>query len=434
MPSRVLRPVVAAWSDLTARTVGTPSSAPPVQRPAVRWTAGFQHNGNNPEVIDQLGRSYASRAVAPGGVGFVQDGRPVPQQVFSSNKNMTGRPVAQSLVLTNPGRSPLELNVSIAVSDPRGQAATTKTVTVPPGGAVRLPVAEAKDRGFIAFNATLEPATVAARAGLVHVDVVAHAPGSRETAAAASQAPLMPTEGQRGYRVPVARLAEDKQFMKELRFVMRAAGVTPDPFTQSDAQVTTWAREQAALGARGQPTAFDPAVNRGILGRVNGLVGTATGEVVGEPLVVSAAGASSLVRIRPNAPPPALLGSRPGAASRDVGAYGKRITTSVPLRNDSGAPVRVAVRLATPPEGEDGAQLAGHQSYDGKVVLSATGARVSSLRHRVRLGQPGGGASYSRSEQVAVVTVPPNSTVMLRVGLDTHANSQFPLDLVATRL
>lgn len=434
MPSRVLRPGVTARSDLAARTLGAPASAAPVQRPPVRWTAGFQHNGNNPEVIDQLGRSYASRAVAPGGVGFVNDGRPVSQQVFSSNKNMTGRPVAQSLVLTNPGRVPLRLNVTIAVSDPKGRAPTTKAVTVPPGGAVRLPVAEAKDRGFIAFKATLEPATDAARAGLLHVDVVAHAPGSRETAAAASQAPLMPTEGQRGYRVPVARLTEDGHFMKELRFVMRAAGVTPDPFTQSDAQVTTWAREQAALGARGQPTAFDPAVNRGILGRVNGLVGAVAGEVAGAPLVVSAPGASSLVRVLPNAQPPALIGTRPGAASRDVGAYGKRITTSVPLRNDSDAPVRMAVRLATPPEGQDGAQLAGRQSYDGPVVLSATGASVSSLRQRVRLGQPGGGAQYSRSEQVAVVTVPPNSTVTLRVGLDTHANSQFPLDLVTTRL
>ncbi|MDP3505044.1 MAG: hypothetical protein Q8S33_32200 [Myxococcales bacterium] len=395
---------------------------------------GFQHNGNNPEVIDQLGRSYASRAVAPGGVGFVKDGRAVPQEVFSSNKNMTGGPVAQSMVLTNPGRAPLVLKVQVAISDPAGVAPTTQTVTVPPGGAVRLPVAQANDRGFVAFKATLEPANDASRAGLLHVDVVAHAPGSRETAAALSQTPVMPTEGQRGYRIPLARLSEHPHYLKELRFVMRAAGVTPDPFTQSDAQVTQWARAQAALGTRGQPTAFDPAVNRGILGRVNGLVAATSGEVVGEPLVVSERGASSLVRIRPNAQPPELSGSRPGAASRDVGAYGKRITTSIPLRNDSSAPIRVAVRLATPPVGQDGAQLAGHQSYNGPVVFSATGATVASLRSKVQLGQPGAGASYVGSAQLAIVTVPANTTVTMRVGLDTHANSQFPLDLVTTRL
>jgi hypothetical protein len=140
------------------------------------------------------------------------------------------------------------------------------------------------------------------------------------------------------------------------------------------------------------------------------------------------------VRIRPNAQPPELIGTRPGAASRDVGAYGKRLTTTVPLRNDSNVPIRLAVRLATPPEGEDGAQLKGHQSYNGPVILSATGARLGSVRGRVQLGQPGGGASYEGSAQLAIVTVPPNSSVNLRVGLETHANSQFPLDLIASRL
>jgi hypothetical protein len=395
---------------------------------------GFQHNGNNPEVIDRLGRSYASRAVAPGGVGFLKDGRAVSQQVFSSNKNMTGRPVAQSVLLTNPGSAPLTLQVSVAVSDPAGVAPSSRRVTVPPGGVVRVPVAEAKDRGFVAFSATVEPADEASRSGKLHVDVVAHEPGTRQSALALSQTPVMPTEGERGYRIPVARLSEHPHYLKELRFVMRAAGVTPDPFTQSDAQVRQWAQAQASLGAQGRPTAFDPAVNRGILGRVNGLVGATAGQVTGEPLVVSAPGASSLVRIRPNAQPPELIGSRPGASSRDVGAYGKRITTSVPLRNDSTVPIRVAVRLETPPEGQDGAQLKGHQSYHGPVVISATGGTMAAVKGRVQLGQPGGSTRYERSAQLAIVTVPPNTTVTLRVGLDTHANSQFPLDLVTTRL
>ena len=418
----------------TTNSVTTALRTPVIQRPSVRWTGGFQHNGNNPEVIDRLGRSYASRAVAPGGVGFVRDGRPVDQQVFSSNKNLTGSSVAQSLVLTNPGATPLTLKVSVAVSDPSGVAATSQSVTIPPGGALRLPVAQAADRGFVAFKATIEPTSEASRRGVLHVDVVAHEPGTRRSALELSQTSVMPTEGQRGYRIPTARLAGHPQYLKELRFVMRAAGVTPDPFTQSDAQASQWAREQASLGAQGRPTAFDPAVNRGILGRVNGLVGATAGELSAEPLVVSAPSASSLVRIRPNAQPPELIGTRPGAASRDVGAYGKRITTTVPLRNDSNVPIRLAVRLATPPEGEDGAQLKGHQSYNGPVILSATGATLGSVRGRVQLGQPGGGASYEGSAQLAIVTVPPNSSVNLRVGLETHANSQFPLDLIASRL
>ncbi|MDX2015147.1 MAG: hypothetical protein SFW67_33450 [Myxococcaceae bacterium] len=367
-------------------------------------------------------------------MGFIRDGRPVPQQVFSSNKNMTGRPAAQSVVLTNPGATPLLLKVSLAVSDPAGVAPTSRTVTVPPGGVVRVPVAEARDRGFVAFNATIEPADDGSRAGKLHVDVVAHEPGTRRSALELSQTPVMPTEGQRGYRIPLARLSEHPHYLKEVRFVMRAAGVTPDPFTQSDAQVRQWAQGQATLGAQGKPNAFDPTVNRGILGRVNGLVGATAGQVSGETLVVSTARASSLVRIRPNAQPPELIGSRPGSSSRDVGAYGKRITTTVPLRNDSNVPIRVAVRLETPPEGQDGAQIKGHQSYNGPVVISATGGTMANVKGRVQLGQPGGSTSYERSAQLVVVTVPPNSSVNLRVGLDTHANSQFPLDLVTTRL
>jgi hypothetical protein len=400
----------------------------------VKWLGGFQHNGNNPEVIDTLGRSYSSRAIAPGAVGFVRDGSVVPQHVFSSNKNMTGRAVAQSILVTNPGTTELRLNASVSVTDPRNVARVSQLLTIPAGGSVRVGVANTQDKGFIAFKATLEPADKASMTGKVHVDVVAHDPSLQSTASELASQPLMRTEAERGYRIPVSRLAEHPHYLRELRFVMKAARVTPDPFSQSDAQVTQWAREQATLGSQGRPTAFSPVVNRGILSRVNGLVGATAGEVQAAPLVVSAAGANSLVRVRPNAQPPELIASRPGTSVRDHGAYGKRITTTIPLRNDSGAPVRLAVRLETPPEGQDGAQMKGHQSYNGPVILSATGGTLSGVKESVRLGQPGGLSSYARAARIAIVTVPPHASINLRVGLETHANSQFPLDIGVSRL
>jgi hypothetical protein len=434
MPTAPIRPgsVQPTTSGETAAVLA--AAVAPVQRPPVRWSGGVQHNANNPEVIDRRGRTYSSRPFAPQGVGFVRDGQPVPQHVFSSNKNRSGATVGQSLVLTNPGTSPVRLNVSMQVSEPRGLAPASTVVTVPAGGSVRVPAANANDTGFVAFKAIIEPADTPSREGKVHVDVVVHRPTTTSTAAELATQPLMETEGERGYRVPVGRLSENPQYLKELRFVMRGANVRPDPFTQTDAQVTAWAQEQARRGAGGQPNAFDPEVNRGILGRVNGLVSATAGEVQAEPLTVSEPGANNLVRIRPNANPPQLVGGRQGAANRDVGAYGKRITTTVPLRNTGSTPIRVAVRLATPPEGQDGAQIKGHQSYNGPVVVSATGATVTDVRFQAKLGQPGGSIAYERSAQIAIVTVPPGASVNLRVGLETHANSQFPLDLSVTRL
>jgi hypothetical protein len=35
---------------------------------------------------------------------------------------------------------------------------------------------------------------------------------------------------------------------------------------------------------------------------------------------------------------------------------------------------------------------------------------------------------------VASITIKPGATVNLKVGLETHANSQFPIDVVSTRV
>lgn len=127
-----------------ARPVAPPSTYPApavVQRPAVSWGGGVQHNGNNPEVVDTLGRSHSSRAFAPGGAPF--DGA-APQQVFSSNKNLTGRPASTSLVLSNPGRAPLRLGLDLSIDEPASTRGTrVKQLVVPPGGSVAVPIAAA---------------------------------------------------------------------------------------------------------------------------------------------------------------------------------------------------------------------------------------------------------------------------------------------------
>lgn len=403
-----------------------------VQRPPVRWTGGVQHNGNNPEVVVQLGRSYSSRPLAPEGVGFNGGS----QRVFSSSKNLTGSTMNQSLVLSNPGNAPMQLKVSMSVTDPRNIQPSTQNLTIPPGGSMQIPVASARDKGFIAFDAQIEALNDAAKKGKIDVDVVAHSPNTRDPASRLASMPLMPTEGERGFRIPASRLSDNPAYTKEVRFVMAAAGDRDalDPAKVSDANVKAYVSQQTEKARAGQPNLFDPAVNRGILGRVNGLVSATAGEVQASPLDLSLPRAESTVRIRPNASPPSLLATRPGGSDKDVGAYGKRITTTVPLVNNTDDTIRVAVRLATPPHGQDGAQIPGHQSYNGPIAISATNGGLHDVKYHAQLGQPGGNNNYQRDTQIAVVSIPPRQNINLRVGLDTHANSQFPLDLVVKKL
>jgi hypothetical protein len=407
-----------------------------------------QHNANNPEVVDTTGRSYSSRSFAPAGVPFTdQTGKTVSQDVFSSNKNMTGNAVSQSLVLTNPGAEAMKVNVQVAVSDPpQARGSKTQAVTIPPKSSVRVSVGDnVSDKGFTAFKASVTPADDAAKKGKLHVDVAVHAPSEKDPSAMMKQ-PLMKTEGERGYRVPPDRLSENKAYTQELRYVMRGAKVTPDPVSDKkawpDAKVKSWAEGEKAKGARGEPTQFDPQVNAGIEGRVNGIVDGKHGSVTAEKLDAKAVASQSIVRVLPNKSPPGFAtidgvnARRPGTASKDAGAYGKAIDTTVPVSNPTDKPITVSVQLKTPPAGQDGAQLPGHQTYNGPVNVSAEGGTVSGATPTAKISQPQPGAADAekqRSVNVAMVTIPPGKTVNVRVKLETHANSQFPVDVVMTR-
>jgi hypothetical protein len=364
-------------------------------------------------------------------------GQFAPQQIFSSNKNMSGRPVGQSVVLTNPGATPLRLKVNLAITDPTGKPPVQLELTLAPGASRRVPVVQSqRDGGFTAFTALVTPLDAASRAGKLHVDVVAHEPGTRQDAAGLAKGTLMKTEGERGYRVPPSRLSEHPHYEKELRFVMKAAGVTPDPVADAhwtSARVTDWARQQGALGSAGAPNAFDTSVNRGIQGRVNALVSATEGRLSAEPLQLSRPDASATVRVLSNRAPPPLVAGRMGAAARDAGAYGKRFVTTLPLVNTSSSPITVTVQLKTPPPGQDGSQLPGHQVYNGPVGISATGGQLHDVASKATLGQPAPATPFPTSANVATVVVPANTTVPLRVALETHANSQFPVDVVVTR-
>ena len=93
---------------------------------------------------------------------------------------------------------------------------------------------------------------------------------------------------------------------------------------------------------------------------------------------------------------------RPGTSLKDAGAYGKDLRATLPVKNPGTSPITLTLSMKAPPVGEDGAQLPGHQVYNGPVSLSAPGATLG-------------------------------KTVDVRVGLLVHANSQFPVDLVLPR-
>ncbi len=134
---------------------------------------------------------------------------------------MSGRPVGQSVVLTNPGATPLRLKVNLAITDPTGKPPVQLELTLAPGASRRVPVVQSqRDGGFTAFTALVTPLDAASRAGKLHVDVVAHEPGTRQDAAGLAKGTLMKTEGERGYRVPPSRLSEHPHYEKELRFVI----------------------------------------------------------------------------------------------------------------------------------------------------------------------------------------------------------------------
>jgi hypothetical protein len=447
-PAAEAKKVNAGWvaQASSTRAASAPSG---VQRPVVSWSGGVQHNGNNPEVIVETGRSYSSRPLAPSGVGFKDKlGNPVPQRVFSSNKNMTGQAVSESLILSNPGTVPLKLRVQIAISDPpSARGSKTQEITIPPKGSTRVPVGEGvNDGGFTAFNASVVPLDEAAKNGKIHVDVAAHETDASDSSAMVNQ-PLMKTEGERGFRVPPERLEENKAFTEELRYVMRGAHVDPDPVSNKaawpDAKVQAWAEAQQALGASGKPTAFDPAVNAGIEGRVNGIVQGTTGSVTGAPFSPSTTGSSATVRVLPNKGPPGFAsfenGSarRAGTSNRDAGAYGKAIETILPLTNPTDKPITIQIQLKVPPPGQDGSQLPGHQVYNGPVRITADGGVLANVSSSTVLAQPVPGSETAetlRTSTVASITIKPGATVNLKVGLETHANSQFPIDVVSTRV
>ncbi len=209
-----------------------------------------------------------------------------------------------------------------------------------------------------------------------------------------------------------------------------------------DAKVKSWAESEKAKGSRGEPTQFDPQVNAGIQGRVNGIVDGKHGSLTGQKLLGTAVGSQSTVRVLPNKSPPGFAtidganARRPGTSSKDAGAYGKEIDTSVPVSNPTDKPMTVSVQLKTPPSGQDGAQLPGHQTYNGPVNVSAEGGTVSGAKATAKIPQPKAGAAdaeQQRSVNVATVTIPPGQTVNVRVKLETNANSQFPVDVVMTR-
>lgn len=405
----------------------------------------MQHNGNNPEVVDRPGRSYSSRPLAPQGVPFTGSaGQPAAQDIFSSNKNMTGRPASTSLVLTNPGSEPLRLRVDLAVDLPTAaKGRTRREVTVPPGGSLAVPVAQGVgDRGFTAFRARVEPLDGPSRQGRLHVDVATHLrPAS---AGELAGQPLMPTEGERGYRVPPGRLSDHRAYVEEVRWVMKAAGVKPDPVTSPsswpDAKVRQWVQEQQRLASSGAPNAFDPAHNRAIQGRVNGLVSGTEGTAAARPLVADRPGASTTVRLLPNREPPAFAtvdgasGRRSGTALKDAGAYGKDVRALLPVTNPGTKPVTVTLTLRAPPVGEDGAQLPGHQVYNGPVSLKVDGKTWGQAGAQVRVDQPAAGSDAHRATRVATLTVPPGKTLAVELSLQVHANSQFPVDVVAARV
>jgi hypothetical protein len=433
---------------VATNTIAAAAATDAVSRPPVEWGGGVQHNGNNPEVVDQLGRSYSSRAFAPQGVGFTDSsGNPKPQQVFSSNKNMTGKSVSQTLVLSNATGAEMKIQVNLAVSDPASsRGSKTQQLTIPPNGSIQIPVGIAVgDKGFTAFKADIVPLNEAAQKGNIHVDVAVHAPAQTDAKKLIGD-PLMKTEGERGYRVPPSRLGEHAHYLEELRYVMSAAKVTPDPVKNQaawpDAKVAQWAQDQKAKGARGEPTAFDPLVNRGIQGRVNGLVASNEGSVQAPLFSGGAVGSASTVRVIPNKNPPGFASlengeaRRAGTSPKDAGAYGKLITSTLPLHNPTSEPMTFEIEMRSPPPGQDGSQLPGHQIYNGPVTIEANGGVIGSKKTSAKIVQPAVGASdaeATRSAKLVKITIQPGKTVNVKVGLETHANSQFPLDLKVTR-
>ncbi len=191
-PARSTTPLKAAtgWSpakqaSTVAVNAANTSKSAAVQRPPVT-RGGLQHNANNPEVVDTTGRSYSSRSFGPAGVPFAdRTGNSVSQDIFSSNKNMTGEAVSQSLVLTNPGEEAMKVNVKVAVSDPpQARGTKTQAIVIPTKSAVRVPVgANVTDKGFTAFKASVTPVDDAAKKGKLHVDVAVHAPTETDATA-----------------------------------------------------------------------------------------------------------------------------------------------------------------------------------------------------------------------------------------------------------
>lgn len=400
----------------------------PLEKPTIHWSGGIQHHANNPEIIDQLGTFYSSRALMKGGVRFDRD---TPQTVFASSKNMTRAPFAVSLILTNAGPVRLDLDVDMSVRSPERKQIPTRPISLLPDENAVIEVGVVSDGGFVSWVALVKPLRAAAARAAIHVDLVAHKP-SELSAKALLESDLLPTEGERGYRVPVSRLLEQPAFLDETRLVMRALGIRPSPLDASQwpaEKVVAWAAHQASLGTQRRPTAFDPAVNRGLVGRVNGLVSASQGVLRAKPLEVTRRSAGKSVRIRTSLNPPVLLATRPGAALRDAGAYGKHLALTVAVQKTEATPRRIRVQLATPPEGQDGAQRAGHESYHGPVTLEATQALVSQTLDWVRIGQPGLGATLRARTDLGFVTVE-GPSAEIHVSLETHANAQFPLDVV----